>query len=63
MEITIKLDRQHTMFLDLHNWVKVGNYILVKESKGEYYLTKIVDDNWTMEVDAMQTKVIVEEEN
>ena len=61
--LCIKLNRQHTMFLDMHNWVKVDDYIIVKESKNSYYLAKLVNSAWMVKEDAQITIVTEEEEN
>ena len=60
--LNIKLDRQHTMFLDMYNWVKVGNYIIIKENKNSYFCAKLVEDAWMMKEDA-QITIVTEEEN
>ena len=61
--LEITLDRQHSMHLQMHNWVKVGNYFVIKENKNEYYVAKLVDNTWSLELDSLQTKAIIKEEN
>jgi hypothetical protein len=60
--LNIKLDRQHTMFLDMYNWVKVGDFIIIKENKNNYYCAKLVKEAWMMKEDA-QITIVTEEEN
>lgn len=61
--INIKLDRSHTMFLNMHNYVIVDDIIIVRESKNTYYTTRIVNNERVeIELDADKTKVITEEE-
>ena len=60
--LNIKLDRQHTMFLDMYNWVKVDDFIIIKENKNSYYCAKLVNDAWMMKEDA-QITIVTEEEN
>lgn len=61
--LDIKLDRSHTMFLNMHNYVIVDDIIIVRESKNHYYTTRIVNNERVeIELDASETKVIIEEE-
>ena len=61
--INVKLDRSHTMFLNIHNYVVVGDIIIVRENKNSYYTTRIVNNERVeIELDASETKVITEEE-
>ena len=61
--LDIKLDRSHTMFLNMHNYVIVDDIIIVRESKNHYYTTRIVNNERVeIELDASETKVITEEE-
>ncbi len=60
--LEITLDRQHSMHLQMHNWVKVGNYIIIKENKNNYYCAKLVKEAWMMKEDA-QITIVTEEEN
>ena len=61
--INVKLDRSHTMFLNMHNYVVVGDIIVVRESKNHYYTTRIIPIELVeIELDAEKTKVITEEE-
>ena len=61
--INVKLDRSHTMFLNMHNYVVVGDIIVVRESKNTYYTTRIItNERVEIELDASETKVITEEE-
>lgn len=61
--INVKLDRSHTMFLNMHNYVVVDDIIIVRESKNTYYTTRIVNNERVeIELDADKTKVITEEE-
>lgn len=62
--LSIKLDRQHTMHLDMHNWVRVDDYIIIKEHNGEYLFTKLVDGYAEATLDAQVCSVKnIEEEN
>ncbi len=61
--INVKLDRSHTMFLNMHNYVVVDDIIIVRESKNTYYTTRIIpNERVEIELDASETKVITEEE-
>lgn len=61
--INVKLDRSHTMFLNMHNYVIVDDIIIVRENKNHYYTTRIVNNERVeIELDASETKVITEEE-
>jgi len=61
--INVKLDRSHTMFLNMHNYVVVDDIIVVRESKNTYYTTRIIpNERVEIELDASETKVITEEE-
>ena len=61
--INVKLDRSHTMFLNMHNYVVVGDIIVVRENKNTYYTTRIIpNERVEIELDASETKVITEEE-
>lgn len=61
--INVKLDRSHTMFLNMHNYVVVDDIIIVRENKNSYYTTRIVNNERVeIELDASETKVITEEE-
>ena len=61
--INVKLDRSHTMFLNMHNYVVVDDIIIVRENKNNYYTTRIVNNERVeIELDASETKVITEEE-
>ena len=61
--LDIKLDRSHTMFLNMHNYVIVDDIIIIREHKNHYYTTRIVNNERVeIELDASETKVITEEE-
>ena len=61
--INVKLDRSHTMFLNMHNYVVVDDIIIVRENKNSYYTTRIVNNERVeIELDASETKVITGEE-
>ena len=61
--INVKLDRSHTMFLNMHNYVVVDDIIIVRENKNSYYTTRIVNNERVeIELDASETKVITAEE-
>lgn len=60
--LNIKLDRLHTLHLEMHNWVRVDDYIIIKENKNEYYLTQIVGGRWEMNLDSKKTMVEIEED-
>lgn len=61
--INVKLDRSHTMFLNMHNYVVVDDIIIVRENKNSYYTTRIVNNERVeIELDASETKVITKEE-
>ena len=61
--INVKLDRSHTMFLNMHNYVVVDDIIIVRENKNHYYTTRIIpNERVEIELDASETKVITEEE-
>ena len=61
--INVKLDRSHTMFLNMHNYVVVDDIIIVRENKNSYYTTRIIpNERVEIELDASETKVITEEE-
>ena len=61
--INVKLDRSHTMFLNMHNYVVVDDIIIVRENKNNYYTTRIVNNERVeIELDASETKVITKEE-
>lgn len=61
--LSIKLDRQHTMHLDMHNWVMVEDYIIIKEHHGEYLFAKLVDGYAEAQLDAQVCSVEIKEEN
>lgn len=61
--INVKLDRSHTMFLNMHNYVVVDDIIIVRENKNHYYTTRIVNNERVeIELDASETKVIENKE-
>ena len=60
--LKITLDRQHTMHLDMHNWVRVDDYIIIKEHKGEYLFAKIENGYAEAILDAQVCSVEIEEE-
>ena len=60
--LKITLDRQHTMHLDMHNWVRVEDYIIIKEHKGEYLFAKIENCYAEATLDAQVCSVEIEEE-
>lgn len=61
--LKITLDRQHSMHLDMHNWVRVEDYIIIKEHKGEYLFAKLVDGEVEATLDAQVCSVEIKEEN
>jgi hypothetical protein len=62
--LKITLDRQHTMHLEMHNWVRVDDYIIIQEYKGEYLFAKLVDGEAVeCTLDAQICQVILKEEN
>lgn len=61
--INVKLDRSHTMFLNMHNYVVVDDIIIVRENKNHYYTTRIIpNERVEIELDASETKVIENKE-
>ena len=61
--LKITLDRQHTMHLDMHNWVRVDDYIIIKEHKGEYLFAKLENGYAEATLDAQVCRVEIKEEN
>ena len=60
--LKITLDRQHTIHLEMHNWVRVDDYIIIQEHKGEYLFAKLVDGEAVeCKLDAQICQVIKEE--
>ena len=61
--LKITLDRQHSMHLDMHNWVRVEDYIIIKEHHGEYLFAKIENGYAEATLDAQVCSVEIKEEN
>ena len=61
--LTITLDRQHTMHLEMHHWVRVDDYIIIQEFKNQYLFAKLVDGDVEAKLDAQVCQVILKEEN
>lgn len=57
----IFLTRAQTMALDYHGFIKIDNYIIIKEY-GNYYVSKIIDDSFKIHLEQKEFK-IVEDEN
>ena len=60
--LTITLDRQHTMHLEMHNWVRVDDYIIIQQHHNEYLFAKLVDGKVNAKLDAQICQVIKTEE-
>lgn len=62
--LKITLDRQHSMHLEMHNWVKVDDYIIIQEYHGEYIFAKLVDGKVEAKLDSQVCSVNeIKEEN
>lgn len=55
--VKLHLDELHTMHLNVHGWVMVDDYIVVKENDDNYYLSKVVNKAWEMKLQANETSV------
>ena len=61
--LDIKLDELHLIHLDTHGWVKVDDYIITKESGNTYYLSKVVNKQWLLDLKAAKETKIIEKED
>lgn len=53
----IFLTRAQTMALDYHGFLKIDNYIIIKEC-GNYYVSKIIDDSFKIHLEQKEFKII-----
>lgn len=55
----IFLTRSQTMALDYHGFLKINDYIIIKENNN-YYVSKIIDDSFKIHLEQKEFKIIEE---